>query len=287
MQENNERVLAGKVAVVTGATRGAGRGIAGALGEAGATVYCTGRSIRGKSAMEGRPETIEDTAEMVTARGGKGIAVGIDHLDRDAVKAFFERIQAEQGGRLDILVNNVWGGDELTDWQKPFWEHSLDKGLLLLERAVNTHIIASYFAAPLMIAQGHGLIVSTIDGEGGPLYYNLAKHSIKRMVQIMAGDLRPHHVAVMALSPGFMRTEAVLDSVNATEAGWKASPDLAGTESPFYVGRALVALATATNRMDRSGTETSSGDLSDEFGFTDLDGSRPHWGRHCEATHTK
>ena len=175
--------LSGKVAVVAGATRGAERGIATMLGEAGATVYCTGRSVRGRSASEGRPETIEETAELVTALGGTGVWVQVDHEVEEQVEALFQRVEAEQG-RLDVLVNDVWGGDALTEWGKPFWEFSTDKGLAMLRQAVHSHIITSRLGAPLMVARGQGLIVEITDGDflgyRGNLFYDLVKVGVIR-----------------------------------------------------------------------------------------------------------
>ncbi len=199
--------LQGKIAVVAGATRGAGRGISTMLGEAGATVYCTGRSVRGNLSNMNRKETIEETAEMVTERGGKGIPVRVDHTKEEEVKALFEQIKKEQKGRLDILVNDIWGGDPLTEWNTPFWEHSLENGLLMQRRAVHSHMITSYYGAPLMIANKQGLIIEITDGVDyryrGNLYYSLAKTSVIHLAQAMAGDMQPHDITVVALTPGF------------------------------------------------------------------------------------
>src|ERR671938_1201270 len=216
--------LKGKVAVVAGATRGVGRAVACALGEAGATVYCTGRSTREnrparrpKNAapfdMANRPETIEETAEMVSARGGVGIHAQVDHTSEEQVAALFKRVKKERG-RLDILVNDVWGGDELTEW-KPFWKLSTEKGLLMLRRAVFSHIITSRHAAPLMVERKRGLIVEVTDGDGlyyrGTLFYDLVKVSVIRLAFDMAEELRKHKITALALTPGFLRSEAMLD----------------------------------------------------------------------------
>lgn len=279
--------LTGKVAVVAGATRGAGRGIACMLGEAGATVYCTGRSVRGKPATQGRPETIEETAEMVSGYGGQGIAVQVDHSDEQQVQALFERVRAEQG-RLDILVNDIWGGDELTEWEKPFWELDIAKGLLMQQRGVHTHIITSRYGVPLMVAARQGLVIEITDGDSpgyrGNLFYDLVKASVIRLALGMAEELRPYGVTALALTPGFLRSEAMLDRFGVTEANWqdgaKVDPHFIASETPYFVGRAVAALAADPDVFRRSGGVYSSWGLSDEYGFTDIDGRRPHWGRY-------
>lgn len=281
------RPLAGQIAVVAGATRGAGRAIAVTLAEAGAFVYCTGRSAGGRSAMAGRPELLEETVALIAARGGAGVAIPTDHTIPAQVAALFDRVRAEQG-RLDILVDSVWGGDELTRWGVPFWEHSLADGLLMQTRAVHSHLITAHYAAPLMVAQGRGLIVQMTDGDGfgyrGNLYYDLAKVSVIRLAYGLAQELRPHGVAALALTPGFMRSEAVLDSLGVTEANWRDAiardPHFAFSETPYFVARAVVALATDPALADRSGKMFSSWGLAREFGFTDVDGTRPDWGAH-------
>lgn len=273
--------------MVAGATRGAGRGIACMLGEAGATVYCTGRSVRGRPATGNRPETIEETAEMVTGYGGIGIPVQVDHTDVGQVKALFARTKAEQG-RLDILVNDVWGGDELTDWGTPFWELDVDKWLLMQERAINTHIITSRYGVPLMVAQGHGLVIEMTDGDSpnyrGHLYYDLVKASVIRLAYGMAQELQRHGVTALALTPGFLRSEAMLDFFGVTEANWqegaKRDPHFIASETPYFVGRAVAALAADPNVAAKTGGAYSSWGLSDEYHFTDIDGRQPHWGRH-------
>lgn len=281
-----DRPLAGKVAVVAGATRGAGRAIAVSLGEAGATVYVTGRSVRGKSATLGRPETIEETAEMVTARGGVGIAVQVDHTVETEVQALFDRVRLEQTGRLDILINDIWGGDELADWKVPFWEHSLGNGLLMQERAVRSHMITSYYGVPLMVARGSGLLIEMTDGVDykcrGNLYYSLAKVSNIHLAACMALDLTPHGVTALAVTPGFMRSEAVLDFLGVSEANWrdgvKQDPHFAASETPYFVARAVVALASDPNVAAKAGKTLSSWDLAPEYGFIDVDGAQPNWG---------
>lgn len=280
--------LARKVAVVAGGTRGAGRGIAIALGEAGATVYVTGRSVRGRASDMGRPETIEETAEMVTAAGGEGIAVRVDHTREEEVRALFERVKAERNGQLDLLVNDIWGGDPLMEWGKPFWEHVLSDGLLMQERAVRTHLITSHYAVPLMLARKTGLIIEITDGIGysyrGNLYYSLAKISTIHLAQAMAEELRPHGIAAIALTPGFLRSEAMLDHFGVTEENWREAaskdPHFLQSETPTYIGRAVAALAADPDVMKKSGQSLSTWELSEEYPFTDRDGSRPHWGNY-------
>jgi NAD(P)-dependent dehydrogenase (short-subunit alcohol dehydrogenase family) len=288
------KALSGKVAVVAGATRGAGRGIACMLGEAGATVYCTGRSTREKQVarrakkksasfeLTTRTETIEETASMVEERGGVGVAVQVDHTIASQVQSLFERVEAEQG-RLDILVNDVWGGDELNEW-KAFWKHSLPKGLLMLERAVHSHIITSYYAAPLMIKNNRGLIVEITDGDHfgyrGTLFYDMVKTSVIRLAFALATELSKHNIAALALTPGFLRSEAMLDYFGVTEANWrdavKKRPDFAQSETPFYVGRAVAALAADSSVMKKTGRVYAAWDLGPEYGFTDVDGRQPN-----------
>ena len=281
--------LEGKVAVVAGATRGAGRGIACMLGEAGATVYCTGRSVRDKPATKGRRETIEETAELVTVRGGEGLWVQVDHTVEDQVAQLFARVKKERG-RLDILINDVWGGDELTEWGKPFWQHSLAKGLLMLERAVIAHIITSRHGAPLMVERKTGLIVEVTDGDTlayrGNIYYDLAKTNAIRLAYAMAWDLRKTTVTALAVSPGFLRSEMMLDHFGVTEANWrdatKTDPHFAESETPFFVGRAIAALASDPNVHLKAGRVFASWTLAREYDFDDIDGRRPDWGRHFD-----
>jgi len=291
VQGNDHEALRGAVAVVAGATRGAGRAIAVSLGEAGAIVYATGRSVRGHPATGGRPETIEETAELVTARGGVGIAVRVDHTVEDEVAALFAHVRREQEGRLDLLVNDVWGGDELSEWGKPFWENSLRKGLLMQERAVYSHIITAHSAAPLMVARGRGLIIEVTDGVDyryrGNLFYSLTKISNIHLAAAMAADLRPHGVTALAVTPGFLRSEAVLDHFGVTEANWRDAvardPHFAASETPYFVARAIAALARDPRVGDKAGATLASWDLAREYGFTDVDGARPHWGEYFAA----
>jgi NAD(P)-dependent dehydrogenase (short-subunit alcohol dehydrogenase family) len=267
--------LQGRIAVVTGASRGAGAAIAEHLGEAGATVYVTGRSTRATGRTEGLPGTIEDAAEAVTARGGRGIAVRVDHTKHEGVEALFERVRREWGG-LDLLVNNAWGGYERyadASFVAPFWEQPLWRWDGMYTAGVRAHLVASRFAAPLLIERGRGLIVSTIawayDEYLGNLIYDTAKAAIIRMAYGMAKELRPHGIAAVALAPGWMRTERIL-------AAHAQQPfDLSPTESPSYLGRAVVALAADADVMRKSGSVLTVGDLAREYGFTDVDGRQP------------
>lgn len=281
--------LAGEVALVAGGTRGAGRGIAVALGELGATVYVTGRSSRlsGRSPMD-RPETIEETAELVTVAGGVGIPVRTDHSDHASVAALAARVNDEQAGRLDILVNDVWGGDPMVDWEHPFWEQDLATGIGLLRQALETHIITSHHLVPLMVARGSGLVVEITDGVEtryrGSFYYDLAKAGVIRLAVAQAGDLKKHGVTAVAVTPGFLRSEAMLDHFGVTEANWRdgvaKDKDFIASETPLFVGRAVASLAADPNRARFTGQALSSWGLSDEYPFVDRDGTRPHWGRH-------
>lgn len=276
--------LSGKIALVTGATRGAGRGIACMLGEAGATVYCTGRSTRAQPASAKRPETIEETAEMVTARGGRGVAVQVDHSQSDQVAALIERITTDEH-RLDLLVNNIWWGADDLDWGKPFWEMSLDDGLRMLTRGVHTHIITSYHAVPLLIKGGGGLIIEITDGDNygyrGDLFFDLAKTSLIRLAYAQSAELRKHNVTALALTPGFLRSEAMLDHFGVSEENWRdgvqKDPHFIESETPFLVGRAVAALAADPDVAGKSGRVYASWDLAREYGFTDVDGRTPHW----------
>ncbi|MEO3863031.1 SDR family oxidoreductase [Acrocarpospora sp. B8E8] len=278
--------LAGKVALVAGATRGAGRGIAVELGAAGAMVYAIGRSTRSQRSEIDRPETIEETAELVTAAGGQAIPVQVDHLDPNQVRALVERIDAEQG-RLDILVNNIWGGEQMFSWDQSLWEHSLDKGLRILRLAVDTHIITSHHALPLLIKNPGGLVIEVTDGTAEyntknyriSFFYDLAKSSVLRMAFAQSKELAPHGSTAVALTPGWLRSELMLDLFGVTEATWqdalKLQPHFAISETPSYVGRAVTALATDPTVSRWNGQSLSSGQLAQVYGFTDLDGSQP------------
>lgn len=285
MHPRRMKKLEGKIAVVAGATRGAGRGIAVGLGEQGAVVYCTGRSVRGKpgGTYDNRPETIEETAELVTARGGTGIAVQVDHTKTGEVAALFERIRSEHG-RVDIVVNDIWGCDELLE-QKKFWESSLERGFAALQRAVNTHIITSWHAIPLM-PRG-GLIVEITDGDGfyyrGQFWYDLIKTTVIRLAFAQAQELKKKGIRAVAVTPGFLRSEWMLAHFGVTEANWrdgvKKDKAFIASETPLFVGRCVAALASDRKLARKNGRVFASWDLGEEYGVTDADGSRPHFMR--------
>jgi NAD(P)-dependent dehydrogenase (short-subunit alcohol dehydrogenase family) len=283
VSQRSEPDLSGKVAVVTCATRGAGRAIAVELGAAGATVFVGGRTTRSSQSEVGRSETIEETAELVDAAGGKGIAIRCDFTVPSDVDAFAARID-----RLDIFVNDVWGGENLVEWGK-FWEHDLDKQLRMWRNGVESHLVAIHKLMPLVIRSDDGLVVEVTDGEDGkPYYVNLAydavKSSVRRFGDILARDLKdvPNVTAVSA-TPGFLRSEQMLESFGVTEANWRDAiekvPDYALSETPHYLGRGLAYLAADKDRARFSGQCLSSWRLMREYGFTDLDGSQPDWGR--------
>ncbi|WP_329325080.1 SDR family oxidoreductase [Streptomyces luteogriseus] len=278
--------LQNKVALVAGATRGAGRGIAVELGAAGATVYVTGRTTRARRSEYDRPETIEDTADLVTAAGGRGIAVPTDHLDRSQVRALVDRIADEQG-RLDVLVNDIWGGEKLFEWDTPLWEHDLDNGLRLLKLAVETHAVTSHHALPLLLRHPGGLVVELTDGTADynavnyrvNFFYDLAKASVLRMAFALGHELGPRGATAVALTPGWLRSEMMLDGFGVREENWRDAlervPHFAISETPHYVGRAVAALAADADVARWNGQSLSSGGLARVYGFTDLDGSRP------------
>ncbi|MET9129185.1 SDR family oxidoreductase [Streptomyces antibioticus] len=278
--------LEGKVALVAGATRGAGRGIAVELGAAGATVYVTGRTTREHRSEYDRPETVEDTADLVTEAGGHGVAVPTDHLDPARVRALVERIDTEQG-RLDVLVNDVWGGEKLFQWDTPVWEHDLDNGLRLLRLAVETHAITSHHALPLLLRRPGGLVVEMTDGTAAynrdtyrvNFFYDLAKASVLRMAFALAHEIGPRGATAVALTPGWMRSEMMLEAFGVREDNWRDAlgnePHFAISETPRYVGRAVAALAADPEVARLNGQSFSSGGLAPVYGFTDLDGSRP------------
>jgi NAD(P)-dependent dehydrogenase (short-subunit alcohol dehydrogenase family) len=278
--------LQGKVALVAGATRGAGRGIATELGANGATVYVTGRTTRQQQSEYQRPETIEETAEIVSAQGGKGIAVQVDHLIAADVARLIARIRAEHR-RLDILVNDIWGGEKLFEWNKAVWEHNLENGLRLLRLGIDTHLITAHHALPLMIERPGGLLVEVTDGTADynathyrlSPFYDLAKVAATRMAWAHSKDLEKHGATAVAITPGWMRSEMMLDHYNVKEENWRDAtvnmPDFAISETPRFVGRAIAALAADPERARFNGQSLSSGGLAQIYGFTDLDGSRP------------
>ncbi|MFF3641887.1 SDR family oxidoreductase [Streptomyces sp. NPDC002564] len=282
------QTLTGKIALVAGATRGAGRAMAVELGRAGATVYVTGRTTRAHTSEIGRgSETIEETAELVGAAGGTGIAVPTDHLEPDRVEALVARIDREQG-RLDILVNDIWGGDIHVEWDKKMWEHDLDKGLRILRLGIETHIVTSRYALPLLLKNPGGLVVEVTDGTAEynganyrkPFYYDLAKAAPLRMAKGLAEEVEEYGCTALCLTPGWLRSEFMLDTAfEVTEENWRdgteRNPHFAISETPAFIGRALVALAADPDVRRWNGASLSSGGLAKEYGFTDVDGSAP------------
>ena len=277
--------LGGKVCLVAGATRAAGRGIAVQLGAAGATVYVTGRSTRGQRSEMDRPETIEETAALVDEAGGRGIAVQVDHLVPEQVRALVARIESEQGA-LHVLVNDIWGAIRM-EWSKTVWESDLEYGLRTLRLGVDTHAITSHFAIPLLIEKPGGLVVEVTDGTDEynkdhyrvSFFYDLAKAAVNRMAFALAHELEPHGATAVSLTPGWLRSEAMLDAYKVTEASWrdatKVQPHFAISETPAFIGRAVAALAADPEVKRWNGKSLSSGELAKVYGFTDADGSRP------------
>jgi len=286
--------LDGKVARVAGATRGAGRGSAVGLGAEGATVYATGRSTRDRRSEVDRPETIEETAELVTAAGGRGIPLAVDHLEPEQVRALVAAIDSEHG-RLDLLVNDIWGGEHLFEWNKPVWEHDLDRGLRLLRLAIDTHMITSHYALPLLIRKPGGLVVEVTDGTAAynaghyrvSPFYDLAKVAVNRLAWSQAQDLRAHECTAVSITPGWMRSEQMLDNYGVTEANWrdgtKRTPHFCISETPRYLGRAVAALAADDDVARWNGESVSAAQLAQVYGFTDLDGTQPDYWRYEAA----
>ncbi len=296
----NPRALRGRVAVVAGATRGAGRGIAAALGEAGATVYCTGRTSRlGKGGSDyDRPETIEETAALVTRLGGTGVSVQVDHLEPDQVRSLAERLRGEHGS-IDVLVNDIWGGEVLKggpkDWNTPIWKHDLATGLRILRLAIDTHLVTSHFLLPLVVSKPGGLLVEVTDGTVDynashyriSVYYDLAKVAVNRLAFSQGHELAAHQATAVAITPGWMRSEIMLEAYGVTEATWRdaldanrqdgpvAPPGFAASETPRYVGRAVATLAIDPERRRWNQKSVTAADLAREYGFTDLDGTQP------------
>lgn len=304
MATTEERKLEGRIAVVAGATRGAGRGIAAALGEAGATVVCTGRTTRAARSEYDRPETIEETAELVTRLGGKGIALPVDHLESEQVAALAERLQKEHG-RVDVLVNDIWGAEILkggpAEWNTPIWKHDLEKGLRILRLAIDTHLVTSHHLLPLLVERPGGLLVEVTDGTTAynathyriSVFYDLAKAAVNRLAFSQGHELAPHGATAVALTPGWMRSEIMLETFGVEEETWRdavterpgrfaAPPGFLLSESPRYVGRAVVALAADPERKRWNQQSLTSGQLAREYGFTDVDGSRPDVWRQME-----
>lgn len=295
----NQNALRGRVAVVAGATRGAGRGIAAALGETGAIVICTGRSTRSMRSDYNRPETIEETAELVTHLGGTGIAVAVDHLEADQVKNLAEKIRKDHG-HIDILVNDIWGAELLTggppDWNMPIWDHNLDSGLRTLRLAIDTHLITSHYLLPLLIEKPGGLLVEVTDGTTKynashyrlSVFYDLAKVAVNRLAFSQGHELKPYGATAIAITPGWLRSEMMLDNYGVSEENWRdairttadknqpaAPADFALSETPRYIGRAVAALAADPERARWNQQSISSGQLAAVYGFKDLDGSQP------------
>jgi NAD(P)-dependent dehydrogenase (short-subunit alcohol dehydrogenase family) len=291
--------LRGRIAVVAGASRGAGRGIAAALGEAGATVICTGRSSRSRVLRSdyNRPETIEETAEIVTALGGEGVSFAVDHLDAGQVMHLAQRIR-DAYGHLDVLVNDIWGAEQLkggpADWNTPIWRLDLEKGLRILRLAIDTHLITSHYLLPLLIGRPGGLVVEVTDGTTDynasryriSVFYDLAKVAVNRLAFSQGHELASHMATAVAVTPGWLRSEMMLDAYNVNESNWRAAtapPGFAVSESPRYVGRAVVALASDPRRERWNQQSVTSAQLAAEYGFTDIDGSRPDVWRYNHA----
>jgi NAD(P)-dependent dehydrogenase (short-subunit alcohol dehydrogenase family) len=277
--------LRGQIALVAGATRGAGRGIARALGEAGATVYCTGRSVKGSPSPYGRPETIDETVDLITAAGGQAIGRRVDHTVEAEVEALVATI-VKTHGRLDVLVNSIAGEEPLMGQWGSFWEADLTSADQVLRQSLVSHIVTAKHAAPHMIRQRRGLIVEVTEndmlgGGGNPLAWSV-KLAVKGLALHMAAELRPHHVTSVAITPGFLRSEAMLDGLGVTEANWRDAgqqdSNFLESESPWYVGRAVAALAQDPHVLARTGQLWSSWELGRDYGFTDVDGRRPDWG---------
>jgi NAD(P)-dependent dehydrogenase (short-subunit alcohol dehydrogenase family) len=287
-------LLRDRVAVVAGATRGAGRGIAAALGEVGATVFCTGRSSRSGSLRSDydRPETIEETAELVEALGGTGIALAVDHLDPEQVAALAARIASDHG-RLDVLVNDIWGGEELkggpAEWDTPIWDHNLARGLRILRLAIDTHLVTSHYLLPLLVREPGGLLVEVTDGTTTynathyriSAYYDLAKVAVNRLAFSQGHELASFGATAVAITPGWLRSEMMLEAFGVSEANWRdavgasAPPGFAQSETPRFVGRAVAAVAGDPRRARWNQQSVTAGELAREYGFTDVDGAQP------------
>jgi NAD(P)-dependent dehydrogenase (short-subunit alcohol dehydrogenase family) len=291
--------LRGRIAVVAGATRGAGRGIAAALGEAGATVICSGRSSRNRSLQSDydRAETIEETAELVTSLGGNGVPFVVDHLDASQVLRLANQLR-DTYGHIDILVNDIWGAEQLkgapADWNRPLWQLDLQKGLRILRLGIDTHLVTSHYLLPLLIDHPGGLVVEVTDGTSDynasryrlSVFYDLAKVAVNRLAFSQGHELAPHRATAVAITPGWLRSEMMLDAYEVTEDNWRtaaAPPGFAVSESPRYVGRAVVAIATDPTRERWNQKSVTSAQVAAEYGFTDIDGSRPDVWRYEQA----
>jgi NAD(P)-dependent dehydrogenase (short-subunit alcohol dehydrogenase family) len=284
--------LAGRVALVAGATRGCGRAIAVELARAGAFVYATGRSTTGRRSEMDRPETIEQTLELIEAAGGRGAAAAVDHLVADQVRALVDRIRAEQG-RLDILVNDIWGGDPFAEWGRPLWEQDLAKGLHLLDVGLHSHIITSHFALGLLAARPGGVVIEITDGTNefnvdyrGELFYDLCKTSVNRIALAQAKMLEPFGCTAIGVTPGFLRSEAMLDHFGVTEQNWRDAvsrdnPHFSLSETPTYVARGIARLVADPDAKRFAGQVLYSGLFADEYGVTDLDGTRPNFEKYA------
>jgi NAD(P)-dependent dehydrogenase (short-subunit alcohol dehydrogenase family) len=287
---STRRPLRGRVAVVAGGTRGAGRAIAVCLGVAGARVYVTGRSVRGSPATPGRPETIDETAEMIRALGGEAVPVRVDHTREPEVRALFQRVRRSERGRLDILVNDIWGGETLTEWGRPPWKMSWPRGETMLRNAVFTHILTSRYAVPLMVRRKKGLVVEVTDGTHsnyrGSMFYDLVKTSVIRLAYGLSEEFKEAHLpgmTALTVTPGFLRSEYILDQFGVTEANWRDGIPRArhfhASETPYYLGKGVAELAADPRVHRKSGRALGSWQLAKEYRFTDLDGSRPDWGK--------
>lgn len=283
--------LRGRIALVAGATRGAGRGISVALGELGATVYCTGRTSNSTPLTQrSRPETIEETAALVTAAGGRGIAVVVDHSDPTQIDSLVAKIRDEQG-RLDLLVNDIWGGESLVEWGKPFWELSSEQGFAMFAQAVHTHIQTTRSAMPLLFESSGGLIVEITDGDAlyyrGNLFYDLVKTTVMRLAFAMSEELADRGVAAIAVTPGFLRSEAMLEHFGVTPATWRdaaaTDPNFAHSETPLLVGRGIARMAADPSILALSGKTVASWTLAHRYDLVDADGSRPDWGAYAAS----
>lgn len=282
---HGDQPLRNTVALVAGATRGAGRATAIELGALGATVYGTGRSTRaGRSPMD-RPETIEDTAELVTAAGGDGIAIRCDHTDRAQVRDLIGRIRNEHG-HLDVLVNDIWGGDPFVEWDKPLWQHPLDATIAVLRNGVETHLVTSHYAIPLMLDGAGGLLVEVGDGKADVPYranvaYDLVKSAVIRLGAALAHELKPHGITALTVTPGWLRSEAMLEYFQVSEDSWRDAADRVPyfdhSETPHLLGRGIAALAADPHRNRYAGECLGSWDLMRDYDLQDVDGTRPDW----------